>query len=183
MRNITLFLMAVVFAAAMLPAVPAGAQTPPPPPPGEKWFDMEHCAMCRPLIEAPELLHNMSWEQHDIKNGIVSVTTVREPFMKKFKEAQAKMGAVAAKMQAGEQVELCPSCVAFGQFIMHGATVEQVDTMHGSLMIVTGDTPELVGEIQAWAQRTRDEMKKMEEMEKKMKKEKQKEMKKQPKQE
>ena len=51
---------------------------------------------------------------------------------------------------------------------LNGAKVDQVKTKHGSLMMVMGNTPELVGEIQAWAQRTNDEMKKMEEMEMKM---------------
>lgn len=175
MRSFTNFLMIVTLLVAFC-AVFVSAETPPPP---GKWFDLENCEMCVPLTEHPELLHNMSWEQHNITNGIISVTTVREPFMKQYQEAQMKMEAVAEKMQQGEQVKLCPSCVAFGQCIMKGATVEQVKTKHGSLMMVMGNTPELVGEIQAWAQRSNDEMKKMEEMEMKMMKgEKDKEIKK-----
>lgn len=166
MRSFTAFLM-VVSVLVAFGAVFVSAETPPP----EKWFDMENCEMCKPLMEHPELMNNMTWEQHNISNGIISVTTVREPFMKQFKEAQMKMGACAARMQQGEQVALCPSCVAFGKCIMQGAKVEQVETQHGSLMLVMGSTPEQVAEIQAWAKRTNDEMKKMETMEKKMMKE------------
>lgn len=164
MKSFSKYLIALAVLVSFF-AVFAIAETPPPT---AKWFDMENCEMCKPLTEHPELMNNMSWEQHNITNGIISVTTVREPFMKQFKEAHMKMGACAAKMQQGEKVALCPSCVAFGKCIMDGARVEQVDTQHGSLMLVMGDTPELVSEIQGWALRTNEEMKKMEAMEKKM---------------
>ncbi len=168
MRTSMKYLPALVVLVAFF-ATPAIAQTPPAPP--SAWFDMEHCEMCKPLTEQPGLLQNLTWEQHAIANGIVSVTTVREPFMKQYKDAQAKMAEVAKRLQAGEKVQLCPSCTAFGQCMMKGAKLETVETKHGDLMIATSDNPELVAEMQAWAKRSNEEMAKMGEMEKAMKKE------------
>lgn len=168
MRTCMKYLSVLIVLVAFFVA-PAIAQTPPAPP--SAWFDMENCEMCKPLMAQPGLMHNMTWEQHPIANGIVSITTVREPFMKQYKEAQVKMAEIAKRLQAGETVALCPSCVAFGQCVMKGAKLETVEIKHGDLMIATSDNPELVVEMQAWARRSTEEMKKMEEMQKEMKKE------------
>ena len=130
-------------------------------PAGTPWFDMENCTMCKPLAEKPELMHHMTWEHYKVSNGIVSVTTVDSEYMDKFRECNQTMGAVAAKLRAGEKLPLCNMCMAYGELVHKGAKLEQVETRRGMLSLMTSDNPELVAEIHAWADRTNQEMAKM----------------------
>jgi hypothetical protein len=163
MRSLKYFFFLTVLVAFFVTPVLAQA---PSKTPQSTWFDMEHCEMCKPLMAQPGLMQNMTWEQHAIADGIISVTTVREPFMKQYKDAQMQMADVAKRLQAGEKVQLCPSCTEFGTCIMKGAKIQNVPTMHGDIVIATSDNPELVAELQAWATRCNDEMAKMNEMKK-----------------
>ncbi|NIM65397.1 MAG: hypothetical protein GTO51_05330 [Candidatus Latescibacteria bacterium] len=142
---------AIVFAVATL----AFAQEP-------QWFDMEKCAMCKHLTTHEGLLENMTWEHHNISNGIISVTTAKKEYIPALREAQAKMEAVGKKMEKGEQLPKCGMCMAIGELMMKGAKWECVKTLHGDVCLVTSDDPELVAKIQEWAKRTMAEMKKME---------------------
>jgi len=125
------------------------------------WFDMENCEMCKPLSEEPGLMSNMTWEQHNISNGIVSVTTVKDEYMAAFRKAQTRMEAVTKRLQKGEQLPLCGGCTAVGQVMMKGARSESVNTNHGEVWILTAADPQIVTEIQAWAVRNQEETKKL----------------------
>ena len=41
-----------------------------------KWFDMENCQMCKPMMETEGFMQNVTWESYPIANGMVSITTV-----------------------------------------------------------------------------------------------------------
>jgi hypothetical protein len=129
-----------------------------------EWFDMPNCEMCKPMMDQPGLLEHATWEQHNISNGIMSVTTVTPEFMPQFDKARAAMEAVSKRMMAGEEVHLCPMCQAMGACFAKGLKAETVNTKHGQISIMTSDDPKVVAEIQAWAKRTNDEMAKMEAM-------------------
>jgi hypothetical protein len=126
------------------------------------WFDMEHCGFCKTLLDQPELMEHMTWEQHNISNGIMSVTTVDPEFMPQYQKASAAMEEVGKKFAAGEKVEMCPMCQAMGACYAKGMKTETVKTLHGDVTLMTSDDPALVAEIQAWGKRTNDEMAKME---------------------
>jgi hypothetical protein len=126
------------------------------------WFDMENCEMCSPLLEDPELLANVTWEHHNIANGIITVTTVMDDYRASWDKVVAKMNAVGKKLEAGQPVKLCGMCMAMGELYKKGARWEQVETRYGNVALITSDKPELVAEIQAWAKRTNDEMAKTE---------------------
>lgn len=128
---------------------------------GQSWFDMEHCEMCKPLAEEPGLLEHVVWEQHNISNGIVSVTTVEKDYLDAYRNAHAKMGHVVERLQKGEKVGMCGMCTALGAAMMKGAKQEVVETTYGDVMILTSDKPDVVAELQEWAKRNREEMKKM----------------------
>lgn len=125
------------------------------------WFDMANCAMCKNISSHEGLMENITWEQHPISNGVVSVTTVNPKYMDSYRSCHADMEKIGAKLEAGEQVQLCGSCTALGQCIMKGVGMEYVKTSTGDVWLLTSDKPELVTEIQSWAKRNAEEMAKM----------------------
>lgn len=125
------------------------------------WFDMENCAMCTNLSSNPELMMNISWEQHPISNGVIAVSTVDEKYVEAYRKAHAAMVETGMRMQKGEKLEMCGSCMALGKCMMKGPNQEYVETLHGDVWILTSDDAELVAELQAWAARNTEEMAKM----------------------
>ena len=123
------------------------------------WFDMQNCSMCENM--PMELYSSMTWEQHPISNGVVSVTTVTAEALPAYREAHGTMMVTGEKLMSGEQMALCGSCSAFSACMMKGASYEYVETMNGDLMIVTANDAEVVAELKSWAERNKEEMAKM----------------------
>ena len=110
----------------------------------QPWFDMENCAFCKHLTSDPGLLQNTTWEHHNIKNGIISVTTVQgSEHLEAYFAAGEKMQEESKKMMNGEQVPMCNMCQAMGGCMAKGLACEMVNTKHGSVAIFTSDKPEL----------------------------------------
>jgi hypothetical protein len=122
------------------------------------WFDMEKCAMCKVLTTHEGLMENMTWEHHNLKNGIVTISTVKDSHMEAFRKANAEMNAVGEKIMKGEQLPMCGMCNALGGLMMKGIDMEYVETTHGDIWLMTSDKPEIVKEIHSWADRTKKEM-------------------------
>ncbi len=123
------------------------------------WFDMQNCGMCKSM--PMELYTSMTWEQHPISNGVVSVTTVTEKALPTYRKAHADMMAHGEKLMSGEKMALCGSCTAFSACLMKGASYEYVETTTGDLMIVTSDDKKVVAELKTWAAKNTEEMAKM----------------------
>jgi hypothetical protein len=130
----------------------------------DSWFDMQNCEICVSMTENPELMMNMSWDHHDISNGMVSITNVKPEFLDAYKKAHAKMETVIERIQAGEQVNMCNMCKGISEYAMAGAKMETVESNNVIVGLTTSDDPAIVSKIHAWADRTRTEMKKMAEM-------------------
>jgi hypothetical protein len=128
----------------------------------EAWFDMEHCSFCKNLMDDPELLHHMTWEQYNLSNGIISVTTVDPEYVEAFAASSAKMAKVGEELMQGKQMPMCNSCKALGMIMMKGPKSEEVKTKHGEIWMMTSDDPAVVKELQGWAKRNMDELAKME---------------------
>jgi hypothetical protein len=129
---------------------------------GTAWFDMANCVMCKNVVAEKDMMDNMSWEHHAIKNGVVSVTTVAPDYLDTYRKVSMKMHETGMKMQKGEiEPKTCGSCTALGMCMMKGLAMEPVQTSVGSIMLFTSDNPEVVKEIQAWAKRNAEEMAKM----------------------
>ncbi len=125
------------------------------------WFDMTKCAMCKGMMEKPGLMESMSWEQVNIPDGIVCLTTVAGGHLKDYRAAHAQMMDLSARLQKGEQLPLCGSCSAMGAIMMKGVKENYAETAQGDVWIVTSDKPEVVAELQGWAKHNNDEMTKM----------------------
>jgi len=130
---------------------------------GEKsaWMDMENCGMCSPLAAHPELMQNLTWEHHNLSNGIVSVTTVAPDYVKEYRAVSMEMQKAGQKMMQGEKVALCGMCTNLSGVMMKGAMPEYVKTEQGAVMVITSADAEVVAALQKWAKKTNAEMAKM----------------------
>jgi hypothetical protein len=122
------------------------------------WFDMDSCVMCKSMASNPKLMENLNWEQHNISNGFVAVTTVSEKYLDDYRAAHEDMNKTAMRLHKGEMLELCESCTALGKCMMKGVSQEYVETSSGDVWIVTSDNPEVVAELQNWVKRNKMEM-------------------------
>ncbi len=137
------------------------------------WFDMENCSFCRHLLTDPHLLDNMTWDQYDIANGLLIVTTVKPEFQASYLKAMTKMEKLGQEMAAGKtDVKVCGHCQFYGKLLMSGAKFEHVSTAMGEIDLITSDKPEVLKMIREYGQRNREEMAKTEKMEKEIKEEK-----------
>ena len=142
-----------LFALAVSPAI-AG---------GDGWYDMEGCGMCSNFLAQPGLMENMDWEHHVINEGMMSVTLFNTPESEvAYDLARAEMEKTGAKMHAGEKVHLCDFCTSMMGVMMAGASIEEIEINGGRVMLLTSDDPELVEQIQAHAERSIEELAKME---------------------
>ena len=129
------------------------------------WFDLENCAMCKHMNNEEGLLDNTQWETHLIADGALSIITVAESHKAAFERAHKHMEEAGMKLQSGAQMHLCGFCQSYGMLMMSGAKVESVEGKVSTVNLMTSANPEVVKKIQAHAQKTIDEFKKMMETE------------------
>lgn len=153
--KISAFILSALFLGAGSQAVAGGA-----------WFDMENCAMCKPLLEDPHLMHHMTWKHYNISDGLVSVTVVDPEYLSSYEKAAGKMNRVVERMQEGEELYFCDMCTELGALFQAGASWESVESDNVRIAITTSDNPAIVERIQTWGARTTKEMLAMMEMEK-----------------
>lgn len=121
------------------------------------WFDMEHCDFCRNLMAAPHLFENMTWEHHDISDGLLTLTVVKPEYETAYLEAQHAMEKVAERLAKGDQsVKMCGHCEHYGKILMAGAKVEHIRTCAGDITLLTSDKPEVLSMIREYGKKTRD---------------------------
>lgn len=123
-----------------------------------KWFDMENCQMCKPMMETEGFMENVKWETYPIANGIIDVTTVNEGFEEKYKTAHGAMMANWEKLQAGEEMKLCGMCQAFSAAMDETVKMETVKTNTGEISLTTSSNAETVAKLQEIAKRNAKEM-------------------------
>lgn len=126
------------------------------------WFDAEHCDVCKPLAQNPQLMMSTKWESHLLKNGMMMVASPPKEQMGKFREVCQKMDMAVEKIAEGEKPKgLCGFCEAMGGVMQAGATLEKVETEFGEVTLVTSDNPETVKKIHEVAKRSQEEMEKI----------------------
>lgn len=114
------------------------------------WFDFENCDMCKNFADPAEMMANMTWEQHKIAAGFMSVSIVRAEYLDAYREANAKCHALGEKLMAGEEANMCGSCDAFGMIMEKGAKMEQIELSNGGIMLMTSGDSTVVTAMHAW---------------------------------
>jgi hypothetical protein len=157
MKRTLLILAAIAMVAAMV-AVGVAQEKP--------WFDMKNCDFCK-VWTTPEMMKNVTYEQHNISNGVLTASFFPESFRESYKKASTQMDVLGQKAGAGEKVQMCGSCEKMGTFFMRGMKMEEVYLRNGVTMLMTSTDSSLVADMHNWAQRNADEEKKMKAAEKK----------------
>jgi len=121
---------------------------------GEKpWFDMENCDFCKHLMTDPHLMENMTWEQYELSNGLMVVTTVKPEYVESFEKAMKEMEKLGTEMAEGKRtdVKMCGHCEYYGMLMASGAKFENFKTGAGYIDIITSDNPEILKKIRTYA--------------------------------
>jgi len=151
MKKLT-FLAVLAVTAMAASAVPAG-DTP--------WFDLANCSFCKSMSQEPGLMDHISWENHKIANGMISVTVVDPEYKEAWDRAHMGMMEAAKKLESGEQMPVCGFCNSYGMLKMAGATCDYVETSVGLVYTMTSDNEELIQKIHAHTDKTNEEYAKM----------------------
>jgi hypothetical protein len=130
------------------------------------WYDTKNCEFCKPWM-TPEMMKNVTWEQHPIASGVMTMAYFPETFIGTYKKASAQMGELSTKATTGQKVQMCGSCEAMGMFFMRGANMEEVPLKKGVAQLMTSNDSTVVADMHKWAQRNADEEKKLKAVEKK----------------
>lgn len=127
----------------------------------EKWFDMEHCAMCKHMAEHPDLVTKIKCETHVIDNGMLMVSNIPKDQQAAMEAVHKKMGETIAELTSGKELPLCGFCSGFGKLMEAGAKNQDIKTSMGTISLLTSDKPEVIKKIQEFAKRTQTEYEKM----------------------
>ncbi len=123
------------------------------------WFDMKNCEFCVLMTEPADMMEHMTWEMHDISNGVVSIGTVEEEYKPHYEKAAAGMMALGEAMEKGErnpmEVKMCGHCQAYGALMAAGVHIERVEGDAANIEIITSDDPEVAAQIKEYADKTR----------------------------
>ncbi len=84
------------------------------------WFDMDHCAICKPMAQDKEAMLRIKWESYKIPTGMLAISVVPDDLKPKMEKAHHEMEKTIKKVEAGEQMELCGYCTSFGSLMEAG---------------------------------------------------------------
>lgn len=125
------------------------------------WFDMDHCAICKNMAAMKHDMHKIKWESHMLDDGMISIAIVPDDMKDEMKKAEAGVKETVAKLEQGEQLEMCGYCQNYGKLMSLGAKFKEIKTLGVDISIVTSSDPEVVKEIQAMGERAKVEHDKM----------------------
>ena len=127
----------------------------------EEWFGMETCEICKPMADHMHLMDAIKWETHMIPSGFLSISVIPTEHKQEMDGVHGEMKKAIARAEKGEEMELCGHCQSWGHLLEAGAEKTELETVGGSITMLTSDDEEVVKKIQAHAQRSLDEFKKM----------------------
>ncbi len=126
------------------------------------WFDLEKCEMCTGMMAQEGLMENMTWDHYLTKNGMMTVTTIADGYKEKYEASHKTMMETVEKLKAGEEMYLCGFCTRHGELAKAGVNKEHFSTKAGKVSLMTSTDKKIVEEIHVFAQKTIDELAKME---------------------
>jgi hypothetical protein len=126
------------------------------------WFDFENCVFCKNLVEDPGLLPHATWESHKIDEGAMFIMTVAPEYADAMDTAMKKMEKVGQDMETGKldpmSAKMCGSCMEYGQLMMAGVKMENVEGDAANVTIMTSSDPALVKRLHKMVDRNKAEM-------------------------
>ncbi|MEW5795718.1 MAG: hypothetical protein AB1772_05085 [Candidatus Zixiibacteriota bacterium] len=125
---------------------------------GEKWLDPANCYYCQPLTQTEGLMENLGWENYNIKNGSISVTTYKPEWKEKWKAASAEMQKRWMAMPTEAEHPKCGMCKAWSEVPMDRVSWENVEFTGGELGITTSTDTAVVAQLHSITDKTRQAM-------------------------
>ncbi len=126
------------------------------------WFDFQNCQFCQNLVVDPELLPHMTWESHNIEGGMIQIATVDAAHAASYAKCSQAIEKLGTEMMNGTvnpmTVKMCGSCTAFGQLMMAGVKMENVDGEAADVTVITSSDPALVAKVHEYCDRNNKEM-------------------------
>lgn len=121
---------------------------------GKKWLDPENCHFCQPLTETEGLLEAVGWENHNISNGIVTITTYAPKWEEAAKAAGAEMEKLWESYDPAAEHYLCGLCEAWLTVPMDKIATEKVEFNGGELSITTTADAEVLAQLHEMTDKT-----------------------------
>ncbi len=135
------------------------------------WFDAQNCDFCRHLLTDPHLMQNMTWETHDLSNGVLILTAVKPEFRESYEKAKKEMAELEKGLASGKinvkDLKLCGHCQFYGMLHASGAKFEHIESDIADIELITSDNPDILKLIKEYGERNRKELAAMEKKEKK----------------
>jgi hypothetical protein len=107
------------------------------------------------------LMSAIKWETHMLPNGFLSISVIPAEHQTTLEKSHQEMEQVIKRAEAGEELKLCGHCKSWGELLALGAHKQELDTVGGRITLLTSDDEQVVKKIQAHAQKSMDEFKKM----------------------
>lgn len=125
------------------------------------WFDMDHCEICKNMASMKHSMHKIKWESHELDNGMITVAVVPDDMKEEMAKAEEGVQKTVAKLEQGEQLDMCGYCQNYGKLMGMGAKFKELKTVGVNISIVTSSDPEVVKEIHAMGKQAKIEHEKM----------------------
>jgi hypothetical protein len=114
--------------------------------------EFKKCALCKMYMENPDWMTGVKGKTHIMKNGMVVTSTVSDPakveayhaFQVRFHQKIDELKKLSKEEYHGK---ICSFCQKFAELDEAGAIMEWTPTPTGTLTMVVGTTPDLVGKI------------------------------------
>jgi len=119
-----------------------------------KWLDPANCHFCQPLTETEGLLEAVGWENHNISNGIVTITTYAPEWEEAAKAAGAAMEKLWESYDPTAEHHLCGLCEAWLTVPMDKIVMEKVEFNGGELSITTTSDAEVLAQLHEMTDKT-----------------------------
>jgi hypothetical protein len=126
-----------------------------------KWLDPAGCYFCQPLTQTEGLMDHLTWENHNIKNGIVQVTTVPTEWKDKYKAACTEMEKRWGSFDPKNPQPLCGMCQAWQKVPKDKVTWEWVYFSGGEIGIGTATDSTVIAQLHEISDKTCNAMDEM----------------------
>ncbi len=109
--------------------------------------DFMKCQVCKPMMQEPGLMQHMRWDNQKLASGMIMVNTIDRDYVEAFDRAHEKMLKNLAKLEGGEELDMCPICYRMTGLAAEGASIENVSSGDTRITIVTAQNKKTVGKI------------------------------------
>ena len=125
------------------------------------WLDPAGCYFCQPLTQTEGLMEHLTWENHKLKNGMMSVTTYPAEWKEKYKACSVEMEKRWSTFDPAKPQHLCGMCSAWMKMPMDKIAWETVEFSGGEIHITNTADPALLAQLHEITDKTRAAMDEM----------------------